>query len=124
MPGPVAACLSWLTMLKRPVRRAVVDGELHGDRPHEVVALLAGVLACGLGEFGDEGVLDVVEAGVVDGAQHHREIVGDDAATLDVDGSLVVHLAHETAAEFDGTDRALGATKEHAIDHTLQTVLQ
>ena len=89
-----------------------------------MVALFAGVLTSGFGQFGDEGVLDVVEAGVVDGAQHHREVVGDDATTLDVDRALVVHLAHETSAEFDGTDRALGATKEHAIDHTLQTVLQ
>jgi len=104
--------------------QAVVDGQLDRDRPHEVVALLAGVLTRRLGEFGHEGIFDLVEAGVVDGAQHHGEVVGHDAAALDVDGSLVVHLAHETAPEFDGADRALGAAKEHAIDHTLQTVLE
>ncbi len=102
----------------------VVDRELHADRAHEVVALLAGVLAGGLGEFSDEGVLDLVETRVIDGAQHHGVLVGNDAATLDIDRAVVVHLADETTAEFDRADRPFGTTKEHAVDHTLQTVLQ
>ena len=110
--------------VEAPRLEVVVDRQLDGDRAHEVVALFAGVLASGFAEFGDEGVLDVVEAVVVDGAEQHREVVRDDAPTLHVDGSVVVHLAYETASEFDGPDRPAGAAKEHTVDHTLQTVLQ
>ena len=48
----------------------VVDAEVDGDGPHEVVALLACVLADGLDQLGLEGVLDVGEAGVVVGREH------------------------------------------------------
>jgi hypothetical protein len=88
-----------------------------------VVALLAGVLSGRLAELGDEGVLDVAEAGVVWGAEQHAEVVGHDATTLDVDRAIVVHVAHQPAPELDGTDRSARTTSEHALDHTLQPTL-
>ena len=48
---------------------------------------------------------------------------GHDAATLDVDGPMIVHLAHETATQLDRANRTLGATSEHTVDHTLQATL-
>ncbi len=88
-----------------------------------MVALLAGVLLRGFGEFGGEGGLDVAEAVAIGLAEHDREVVGHDAAALDVDGPMVVHLAHETATQFDRANRTLGATSEHTVDHTLQATL-
>ena len=69
-----------------------------------MVALLAGVLAGGLAQLGAQRVLDVGEAGVVARAEVDREVVGHDAAALDVDGAVVVHLADEPATELDRAD--------------------
>ena len=52
-------------MPKRPGFSEFSTRRIDADRAHEVVALLAGVLACGLDELGAEGVLDVGEPGVV-----------------------------------------------------------
>ena len=105
------------------VLQVVVGAEPDHDRAHEVVALLTGVLLGGLAEFGGEGRLDVAEALQIAGAEGDREVVRDDAATLHIDGAVVVHLAYETASKFDGPDRPTGAAREHTIDHTLQTTL-
>ena len=88
-----------------------------------MVALLAGVLAGRLDQLGLQHVVDVVEARVVPGAEVDREVVGHDAAALDVDGALVVHLPHQPATELDRADGA-ARTTEHALDHTLQAPLQ
>ena len=82
----------------------VVDTQVDGDRAHEVVALLAGVLANGLDELGAQRVLDVGEAGVVVGGEQDLEIVGHDPLALDVDGAVIVHLADEAAPELDRPD--------------------
>ena len=65
----------------------------------------------------------VVEPGEVARAEVDQEVVGHDAAALDVDGSMIVHLAHETATQLDRANRTLGATSEHTVDHTLQATL-
>ena len=56
-------------------------------------------------------------------AELDHEVVRHDPPALDVDRALVVHLAHQPAAELDGADRA-ARTTEHALDHTLQPALQ
>ncbi len=109
--------------MNRPFFRLSSVLRLDDDRAHEVVPLLAGVLLGGLAEFGGEGGLDVAEALSITGAERDGEVVRDDAATLDVDGTVVVHLANETATKFDRPDRPTGATREHTVDHTLQTTL-
>jgi hypothetical protein len=48
-----------------------------------------------------------------------HEFVGDDAATLDVDTSVIVDLAQEAPTEFNGSDAGMGAARKHALDHTL-----
>ena len=88
-----------------------------------MVALFAGVFAGGFSEFGGECIFNIAETGVIGGAQEHGEIVGNNAATLDIDRAIVVHFTHETAPEFDGTDGAATPTREHTIDHTLQSPL-
>ena len=50
----------------------LVDGELDAHRAHEVVALLAGVLAGRLDELGLQHVVDVGEAGEVPRAELDR----------------------------------------------------
>ena len=82
------------------------------------------MLACCLAQFGDECCLDVEECGVVTRADVEVELVGHDSSTLDIDGAIVIHLAHETATEFDRTDAALTRTRKHTLDHTLYTVLE
>jgi hypothetical protein len=84
-----------------------------------VVALVAGVLAGGLGQFGDQCVLDALEAGVVIGAERDGEGIGHDAPALDVDRAVVVHLPEQAPTELDGADVALEGAGEHAVDHTL-----
>ena len=101
----------------------LVGRQLDAHRAHEVVPLLAGVLAGGLDELGLQDVVDVVEAGEVTGAEVDDEVVGHDPAALDVDRALVVHLAHDPATELDRADGGTGAT-EHPLDHTLQAPLQ
>ncbi len=112
-----------LTELRRDAEAArfegVLDPERDADRAHEVVALLAGVLAGGLDELGAERVLDVGEPGVVLGREVDREFVGHHPPALDVDGPLVVHLADQSAAELDRPDGVAGTAREHTIDHTL-----
>ena len=88
-----------------------------------MVPLLTGVLARGLDELGLENVVDVAEAVEVALAELDHEVVRHDPPSLDVDRALVVHLAHQSAAEFDGANRA-ARTTEHALDHTLQPALQ
>ena len=78
--------------------QAVVDCQADGHGPHEVVALFAGILPSGLCQFGDERVFDVAETGMVNRTEQHREIVGNDAASLHIDRTIAVHLADETAA--------------------------
>src|SRR5680860_232986 len=101
----------------------IVDTQVDRDRTHEVVALLTGVLADGLDEFGAERVFDVGEAGVIGRGEHHGEVVGNDPLTLDVDRTIVVHLPDEAATELDRTD-GVARTTEHALDHTLQTTFE
>ena len=101
----------------------VVDDEVDHHRPDEVVALVAGVLAGRLAELGAQRLLDVGEAGVVARAEVEGEHVGDDAATLDVDAAVVVHLAQQPPAELDRADGA-ARSAEHTLDHTLHPVLE
>ena len=42
---------------------------------------------------------------------------------FDIDRAVVVHFAHETAPELNGTDGAATPTREHTLDHTLQSPL-
>ena len=96
-----------------------IDPQHDADRAHEVVPLLAGVLPAGLDQFGHERILDALETGVVIVAEADHERVGHDAPTLDVDGTLVVHLPQQPATELDRTDVAFERAREHAVDHTL-----
>ena len=68
-------------------------------------------------------VFNVAETRVIVGAQEHGEVVRDNAATLDIDRAIVIHFAHETAPELNGTDGAATPTREHTLDHTLQSPL-
>ena len=105
-------------MPKRPGFERVVDDDLHRDRTDEVVVLVAGVFAGGFTQLVDQRVLDLREARVVARTEVEREGVGHDAATLDVDAAVIVHLAQETAAELDGSDgAAAGGTRKHGVDH-------
>ena len=72
--------------------------------PEEVVALAAGVLAGRLDELGLEHVGDLGEALEVLRRELDDEVVRDDPSPLDVDGTLVVHLAHEPPTELDRAD--------------------
>ena len=102
----------------------VVDHHFDGDIAHEVIPLRAGVLAGGLTELGVERVVDLGEAGVIARAERNGEQVRHDAPTLHVDAAMIVDLAEETTPQFDRTDGGLGAAGKHALDHTLQTVLE
>ena len=82
----------------------LVDGKLDLDRSEEVVALAAGVLTSRLDELGLQHVGDLAEALEVLRRQLHDEVVGNDPATLDVDGALVVHLAHQPSTQLDRAD--------------------
>ncbi|CAB4702533.1 unannotated protein [freshwater metagenome] len=62
-----------------------------------MVALFASVLAGGLSELGDKCLLDVSETSVIARADMQLELVGHDAATLDIDRAMVVHFADESA---------------------------
>ena len=82
----------------------VVHAEFDGDGAHEVVPLLACVLANGFDQLGAQRVFDVCEPGVVGRREHHGEVVGDDPLALDVDRAMVVHLPDEAPAELDRTN--------------------
>ena len=122
-PTPPLAWRSVARTTKRPGPHRLVGDEVDADRAHEVVALLAGVLAGRLDELGLQHVVDVVEAGQVARAELDLEVVGHDPPALDVDGALVVHLPHQPPPELDGADGGARPT-EHALDHTLQAPLQ
>ena len=122
-PTPPALWRSVATTLKRPPRSWSSAVERDAHRPHEVVALLAGVLAGRLDELGLQHVVDVVEAGEVAGTEVDVEVVGHDAPALDVDRALLVHLPDQPPPELDRPDRR-ARTTEHALDHTLQASLQ
>ncbi len=122
-PTPPAAWRSVATTAKRPGRSSSSPTRSTAHRPHEVVALLAGVLASRFDELGPQDVADVVEAGEVASAEVDLEVVGDHAPALDVDRALLIHLADEPATELDRPDRRTRTT-EHALDHTLQAALQ
>ena len=107
---------TWLLLL--------IDRQLDLDGTHEVIALGAGVLPRRLDELALEHVGDLGEALEVLRGQLHREVVGDDAPALHIHGALIVHLAHEPAAELDGADVHARTTGEHAHDHTLQAAFQ
>ena len=69
VPGrrPASPCLIWDVTPNRPGLSELSTTQVDRHRAHEVVPLLAGVLADSLDELGAEGVLDVGEAGVVVG---------------------------------------------------------
>ena len=72
-------------------------------------AFTTGVFAGRFAELDLQRMLDVGEGGVVARAQLDDELVGDDAATFDVDIAVIVDFAQQTAAEFDGSDAGIGA---------------
>ena len=122
--APSAAWRSVASDVEAPRLLALVDGQLDLDRAEEVVALAAGVLAGRLDELGLQHVGDVGEALEVLRRELDDEVVGHDPPALDVDGALVVHLAHQPATELDRADVGSRTTGEHASDHTLQAPLQ
>ena len=115
---------------------AQAAGDLAGARPYpagldldrhraqEGVPLVAGVLAGGVGQLSGEGVGDLGEGGVVLGADHHHEGVGDDGAPPDVDGPVDVHLAGEAPADLDRSEAGPEDAREGALDGLLQPLLE
>ncbi len=60
-PAIVAASTIFPSTLKRPVFMVGALDEVDGDRPHERVALVAGVLASGVAQLVDERLVDLAE---------------------------------------------------------------
>ncbi len=117
--------LDHLPLDLEPARLQVLPlDEVDADRPHERVALVAGVLAGGVAQLVHQRFVDLAEVLEVGLAEAHREEVGDDDAALHVDRAMVVDLAHELATDLDRTQRRAEGPGEHAVDHTLQASLE
>ena len=100
----------------------VVLDELDVDRPHERVALVAGVLPGRLAQLALEAVVDLAEPLVVLGAEVHGEGVGHDRAAADVDRAVVVHLPHQPPAELDRTQPGAEQARERRPRPSAPTV--
>ena len=106
--------------LEGPGVEPVVGRQLDLDGAHEAVALVPGVLAGGVGQLAAEAVLDALELLEVVVGQRDGEVVGHHGAAADADGAVVVHLAHQPAAQLDRPEPALERPGERALDHALE----
>ena len=111
-------------MANEPVRSSGSMTISQVDVADEPVALVAGVVAGGVGELGAERVVDVGELGVVVVAEVHGEGVGDDLVALDVDVAGGVDLADEAPADLDRADAGLEDAAEHALHQVLESAFE
>src|SRR3546814_7543903 len=73
--------------------------EVDLDGPHEAVALVARVLAGGVGQLAGEAVLHALELLEIAGGEGDGEAVGHDGVAPDAERAVVVHLAAHESSE-------------------------
>ena len=100
-----------------------VFGEVDRDRPDEVIVLVAGVLAGGVGELARERVAERREALGVGRRQHDREVVRRDDA-VHTDRASGVELLHEPSSDLERLEPAAERLGERAFDEPLEASLE
>ena len=101
-------------------REAEVQLHIEAERPEKAIALVAGVLAGGVGQLTHQRVanrLKLLEIGL---GQTDHEGVGGHRPPVDTDRAAVVHLSYQPAAELDRPHRGLEDPRERALDNALQ----
>ena len=111
-------------MRNEPVCRRSSVSRSTSTGPEEGVALVAGVLAGGVGELAAQVVFDLGEAVAVVGIDPDRRRRWERGAATDVDGTVVVHLAGQAPADLDRAQPALEDAGEGTLDHVLELALE
>ena len=98
------------------------ERERHGT--DELVALVAGVLAGGLGQLPGQRLGEGAEALEVGGGQIHPDVVGRDGTPVHAERPAVVEDARDPMTDLDGLEPAAEGLVEGALDQPLEPPLE